>query len=60
MSLISVAIKLPPVSLTLVANLPPVSTAPTVPVAKFTVGVVDMGDAHCLANISVNFREKLK
>jgi hypothetical protein len=43
-----------------VANLPPVSTAPTVPVAKFTAGVVDMGDAPCLANISVNFREKLK
>ncbi len=42
------------------ANLPSVSTAPTVPVAKFTAGVVDMGDAPCLANISVNFREKFK
>ncbi len=30
-----------PVSLTLVANLPPVSTTPAVLVAKFAAGVVD-------------------
>jgi hypothetical protein len=30
-----------PVSLTLVANLPPVSTTPAVPVPKYTAGVVD-------------------
>ncbi len=32
---------LSPVSWTPVANLPPVSTAPSVPVAKFAFGVVD-------------------
>jgi hypothetical protein len=31
---------LPPVSLTLVANLPPVPTTPVVPVENFAIGVV--------------------
>jgi predicted ribonuclease toxin of YeeF-YezG toxin-antitoxin module len=35
---------LPPVSLTLVANLPPVSTTVVKVVAKFATGVVDTGD----------------
>jgi hypothetical protein len=53
--------------LTPVANLPPVSTTPAVPVAKFAAGckfatgvfgtgVVDTGGAPSLANISMNFR----
>jgi hypothetical protein len=37
--------KLPPVSLTPVANLPPVSTTVAKLVAKFAAGVVDTGGA---------------
>jgi hypothetical protein len=36
---------MPQVSVTPVANLSPVSTTPTVPLAKFAAGVVDTGDA---------------
>ncbi len=36
---------LPPVALKPAANLPPVSTTPTVLVAKFAAGVVDTGGA---------------
>jgi hypothetical protein len=60
-----------PVSLTSVANLPPVSTTPAVPVAKFVSGVVDTGGkfatdvvdtdgAPRLANISAKFRKKFE
>ncbi len=38
--------KLPPVSLTPVANLPPVSTTLGKLVAKFATGVVDTGGKH--------------
>ncbi len=48
-----------PVSLTPVANLPPVSTTLAVLVAiKFVAGVVDTGSAPRLANNSANFRKK--
>jgi hypothetical protein len=43
-----------------VANLPPTSTTPAVPVAKFTTVVVDISGAPGLANISVNFKKILK
>jgi hypothetical protein len=48
---------MPPVSLTLAANFPPVSLTPLATtlvklVAKFATGVVDNGDAPSLANIS--------
>ncbi len=36
-------------------NLPPVSTTPAVPVAKFATGVFDTGGAPSLANNSANF-----
>ncbi len=60
-----------PVSLTSVANLPPVSTTPAVPVAKFASGVVDTGGkfttdvvdtdgAPGLANISAKFSKKFE
>jgi hypothetical protein len=59
-----------PVSLTPVANLPPVSTTLGKLVAKFAAGVVDTGGnfaagvvdtgAPLLANISANFRKNLK
>jgi hypothetical protein len=60
----------PPVSLTPVANLSPVSTAQGELVAKFAsgvvdtggkfaTGVVDIGGAPWLANISANFFEKI-
>jgi hypothetical protein len=39
------------VSLTPVENLPPVSTTPAVPMAKFATVVVDTGGAPLLANI---------
>ncbi len=45
-------------SLTLVANLPLVSTTPAVLVAKFAASVVDIGGAPLLVNISANFRKK--
>ncbi len=44
--------KFPPVSLILGANLPPVSTTLAKLVAKFAAGVVDIGGAPLLANIS--------
>ncbi len=64
MSLIP-AENLPLVSLTLVANLPSVSTTLAKLVAKFDAGVfasgvVDTGGAPLLANISANFRKNLK
>ncbi len=40
-----------------VANLPPESATPAVPVAKFATGAVDTGGAPSLANISANFRK---
>jgi hypothetical protein len=43
-----------------VANLPPESTTLAKLVAKFAAGVVDTGGAPLLANISANFRKKLK
>jgi hypothetical protein len=65
---------LPPVSLTPVANLPPVSTTLLKLVAKkkfaagvvvdtggnFAAGVVDTGGQPLAANISANFRKNLK
>jgi hypothetical protein len=45
------------VSLTPVANLPPVSTTPSVPVAKFAAGVNDTSGAPSLANISANSKK---
>ncbi len=42
------------------ANLPPVSTTPAVPVAIFVAGVVDTGGASSLADISVIFRKLRK
>jgi hypothetical protein len=42
------------------AYLPPVSTTPAVPVAKFAAFVVDTGGAPSLANIFKNFRKKSK
>jgi hypothetical protein len=59
------------VSLTLAANLPPVSTTLGKLVAKFAAGVVDTGGkfatgvvdtggAPLFANISANFRKNLK
>jgi hypothetical protein len=61
---------LPAVSLTPVANMPPVSTTPAAPVAKFAAGVfdiggnfatgaIDTGGAPSLPNISANFRRTL-
>ena len=50
---------LPPVSLTPVANLPPVST-PLAKLWKFATGVIDTGGAPWLVNISANFRKNLK
>jgi hypothetical protein len=52
--------KLPPVSLTPAANLPPVSTILAKLVAKFATGVIDTGGAPLLANISANFRKNSK
>ncbi len=49
---------MPPVSLILAANLPPVSTTLAKLVAKFATGVFDTGGASLLANISANFRKK--
>jgi hypothetical protein len=51
---------LPPVSLIPVANLPPVSTTEAKLVAKFAAGVVDTGGAPLLAIISANFRKNSK
>ncbi len=51
---------LPPVLLTLAANLPPVSTTPAVPVGKFTAAGVIYTGAPWPANISTNFRENSK
>jgi hypothetical protein len=51
--------KLPQVSLTLVTNLPPVSSTLAKLVAKFATGVVDTGGAPLLTNISANFRKNL-
>jgi hypothetical protein len=48
---------LPLVLLTLVANLPPVSTTPAELVAKFAAGVIDTVGAPGLANISANFEK---
>jgi hypothetical protein len=51
------------VSLTPVANLPPVSTTLAKLVAKFAAGaagVVDTGGAPLLANISANFQKNSK
>jgi hypothetical protein len=45
------------VSLTVLENLPLVSTTPAVPVVKFAAGVIDAGSAPSLANISTNFRK---
>jgi hypothetical protein len=47
--------KLPPVLLTLVANLPLVSTTLAKLVEKFAAVVDNTGGAPCLANISANF-----
>ncbi len=44
-------------SLTPVANLPPVSTTLLKLVAKFATGVVDTGGQPLAANISANFRK---
>ncbi len=44
-------------SLTPVANLPPVSTTPGVPEAKFAACFVDTGGASSLVNISANFQK---
>ncbi len=60
---------MPPVSLTPLVNLPPVSTTLAKLVAKFAPGVVntdgkfaagvfDTGGAPCLTNITANFRKK--
>jgi hypothetical protein len=49
-----------PVSLSPVANLPPVSTLQGELEAKFAAGVVDTGGAPLLANISANFRKNSK
>ncbi len=46
---------LPPVLLTPVANLQPVSKTPELLVSKFAAGVVDTSGAPRLANISENF-----
>jgi hypothetical protein len=43
-----------------VANLPPVSTTPGVPVAKFAACFVDTGGASSLVNISATFQKNLK
>jgi hypothetical protein len=51
---------LPLASLTLVANLPPVSTTLAKLVEKFAAGVADTGGAPLHANISVNFRKKFE
>ncbi len=51
---------MPPVSLTPVANLPPVSTTLAKMVEKFATGVVDTGGAPWLVNISANFRKNSK
>jgi hypothetical protein len=50
----------PLVSLTLVANLPPVSSTLAKMVEKFATGVVDTGGALSLTNISANFRKNSK
>jgi hypothetical protein len=51
---------LPPVSLTPVANLPPVSTTLLKLVAKFAAGVVDTGGQPLAANIAANFQKNSK
>jgi hypothetical protein len=48
------------VSLTLMTNLPPVSTTLAKLVAKFAASVVDTSGAPRLSNISANFQKKLK
>jgi hypothetical protein len=50
----------PPILLTLVANLSPVSTTPAVQVAKFATSVVDTGGAPGLLNIFANLPKNLK
>jgi hypothetical protein len=51
-------VSLTPVSLVLVANLPPISTTLAELVAKFAAGVVDTGDAPSL--VSAYFRKQFK